>query len=162
MNPAAPAAVAAVLTVIVGLACLAGCTSSSASANSAATLNRLRGMDILTTPPTHGRLLGHGEDRGSNSGITGRSPGITNVFATTVFPRAIEAYYQSVYRKYRLSEDCCATAHNIQLVGASPTATIGIDITTGQPHLPDHFAIHPRAAPPGATTWATVQVTARH
>lgn len=117
-------------------------------------------MDVLVQPPSHGTLVGKGEDRGSDSSVTGRNPGATSVFATSVFPRALEAYYQSVYAKYHLSEDCCATTSRIQLVGAGPNATIAIDIDAGSAHIPDHYSIQPKAAPAGATTFATVQVTA--
>ena len=148
------------LAVLAAAAALAACSSSSAAANASATLNRLRGMDVLVQPPTQGTLVGHGEDRGSNSSITGRNPGITSVFATPVFPRAVEAYYQSVYAKYHLNEDCCATANHIQLVGAGPNATVAIDIATGSAHIPDHYRIQQKTPPHGATTFVTVQVTA--
>jgi hypothetical protein len=146
--------------ILAAIAALAGCSSSSAAANATATLKGLRGMDVLVQPPTQGMLVGHGEDRGSKSSITGRNPGLISVFATPVFPRALEAYYQSVYAKYHLSEDCCATADHIQLVGASPNATVAIDITTGSAHVPDHYRIQQKTPPAGAKTFATVQVTA--
>ena len=66
-----------------------GCTSSSVAANASAALKDPRGMDVLVHPPTGGTLVGNAEDRGSNSSVTGRNPGITSVFATSVFPRAL-------------------------------------------------------------------------
>ena len=154
--------VRAVASVAAIAGALVGCTSSSVAANASARLTGLRRMDVLVQPPAGGTLVGSAEDHGDNSSVIGRNPGITSVFASAVFPRALEAYYQSVYSKYHLSEDCCANATQVQLTGASPNATVGIDITTGAPHIPDHFHIQQRAAPPGATTFATVQITATH
>lgn len=149
-----------VAALLLAATAVAGCSSSSAAANASVTLKNLRGMNVLVQPPTHGTAVGQGEDRGSHSSITGRNPGVTSVFASSVFPRAIEAYYQSVYAKYHLSEDCCASADHIQLVGASSNATIAIDITTGRAHIPDHYRIKQETTPAGATTFVTVQVTA--
>lgn len=152
--------VAPLAAVLLAATVLSGCSSSSATAPASATLNNLRGMDVLVRPPTHGTLVGQGEDRGSNSSVTGRNPGVTSVFASSVFPRAVEAYYQSVYAKYHLSEDCCASANHIQLVGAGPDATVAIEVTTGAAHLPDHYRIEQKAPPTGTTSFVTVQVTA--
>lgn len=159
-RPRYASAARCVVLVTALVAALAGCSSSKAASNAPATLKKLRGTDVLTQPPTQGALVGNAEDSGSTDPVNGRNPGITSVFATTLFPRAVEAYYQSVYREYQFSEDCCATADHIELVGAAATETIGITITTGAAHIPDHYRITVKQGPAGATTWATVQVTA--
>jgi hypothetical protein len=134
--------------------------SCDASANHASTLiGQFRTYSILTTSPPGGVELARAEDKGSNSGITGRDPGIAVIFSTTSSVADTITYYQHAYPQYRISIDCCTSATVGTLLGSDGRVNIGINIATPQPYLIPHYNLNIKSTPSSAPIYVTVNVS---
>jgi hypothetical protein len=144
--------------VLLLVALLAG--ACDGSANHADTLlKKFDGYAILHTPPPGGMQVAQAGDKGSNSGITGRDPGVAVIYATTASIPSLISYYQTTYPSYHISIDCCTTAQRGTLVGADGYTNIGVDIATEQPHLLPHYSLKLTGKQPEHPTYVTVSVS---
>jgi len=157
-KPARPRhrAALAIIGLIAGI-CLTACDGPANGSSDA--LKRLATIQVLTAAPPGGVVIGKGKDNGSDSSITGRDPGLTTIYAVPQTVADTVTYYQRTYPTYRIHEDCCPTAQKAQLVGENGWASIGIDITTGAPHLTPYYNLKPTAAPADDPTYVTVNAT---
>jgi hypothetical protein len=114
---------------------------------------------ILHTPPPNGVEVARASDKGSNSSVTGREPGIAVIYATTTSISSLITYYQTTYPDYHIHIDCCTTAKAGTLLGADGYANIGIDIATVNPHMPAHYDLKLNGKQPGNPTYVSVSVS---
>jgi hypothetical protein len=141
-----------------GLSALA--LACDASANSSdASLTQLEKVAALSHAPPHGRLLGTGRDKGSDSAITGRDPGVTAVFATTMSVQQAALYYRKHYPQYTLSILCCASLTDVSELGQNGIANILINITARQPKIPPYYEIDVPHSNSLSTTYVVVSAT---
>jgi hypothetical protein len=130
---------------IVGLTFVAGCGSAKGAS---ASLARMSKLPIITVPPPYCRAIGVGQDRGSDSGITGRNARITAVFACDLrpigaqgpgvaFPQALVDYYQRTYPQFRFSDP----DGNIQLIGGSGTTVVSVAFRRDHPDVDTYTRI---------------------
>lgn len=133
--------------------------SDGAAKNADASLKQLAKVPALTVIPTTGQKVGQGTDRGSNSTVTGREPGLTSVFTTQMTPAQAVTFYQRTFPKYHLVDDyCCPSVTHREISGTDGFADVQVLITTGKAKLPAHFDIK-LAHATGEVTYVVVYVS---
>jgi len=113
-------------------------------------------LDILTAPPPQGVLVAQAEDLGSDSGIVGRDPSVTVVYATTATLDEVHTYYLALYPEYDLGAECCLEPGTMDLNGQEAGNHVSITISLGAPHYSGHNSPSPSPAPEGADLYVVV------
>jgi hypothetical protein len=159
----ASAAHAVRLGVIIGLlaASLTACASDSKQV-----LHELRSLPILSQVPPGGLKLGRAQDNGT---IAGDQAGIAVVYVSNHSAAELDNYYRTNYQPYSLkhdnSVDFSASPPAYAEIGSfrvgDVEATVVIRIQLNSPDLSEqglNYDLKLKRAPPGATTFVTVNV----
>jgi hypothetical protein len=120
------------------------------------TLAQLDRTSALHVVPPRGQFLGRGVDMGSRSGINGRAPQVSAVYATSEVPASVASYYLRAYPAYHLATVAPPAPRSIELLGHDGVAIILIDISPLRPDLPQHMTLHLEQPGPGRTTFIVV------
>jgi hypothetical protein len=146
---------------VTGLACVFALVACEGSApHATATLKHLQIVTALHVLPPGAVLIGSGEDRGSNSVISGREPRFVAVFATSRTTSIVEAYYRTAYPQYRLGNSFTGTSE-IELIGTDGDIVVDIDISPGQPNIPANVKMTQVRSPmPSQRTYVVVSALA--
>ena len=136
---------------------MAGCDGPAPGASS--TLKSMSAIKIFSTVPAGWVQIGSARDQGSNSSIIGRDPVFEKVWATSMSPADVVAFYKTKFPQYRFTEEGGSLPPEQVLDGQDGWAGIAVYITPGPPTLRQNFKVSLKHSPPADNTSVLVFAT---